>query len=65
MNEKKKVAYISEGRIFLLAPQIEWVNRIYSINYLRTKRNLLLMTRSYRAVNTFHRGYKNQTLSAA
>jgi len=36
-----------------------------NINHLKTKRRMLyLKTQAYRAVNTFHLGYKNQSVYA-
>jgi len=37
--------------------------RTTRFNILKTKRNLIHMSQSYRAVNTFHHGYKNQSVN--
>jgi len=37
---------------------------VYVFNPLKTKRRLLYLTSPYRAVNTFHLGYKNQSVCA-
>jgi hypothetical protein len=55
LSKFNKGAYISGIKVFNHLPQY--------INLLKTKRNLLYVRNQYRAVNTFHHGYKNQSVN--